>query len=112
MTRRQGLKWRLSYDACDTHHTRVNVEDAGELDELVLDKWFHIERMDNRAWWLRIGDANVWAHIGPDGRAMISIARGDYDGLGGWTTTSGGTVKQAALPMPKLKRAKKKAGRR
>jgi len=111
MSRRQGLNWRLSYDALDNHATRINVENSGDLDELVVDQWFHLERMDRRAWWMRIGDAYVWAEIGPDGRALINITRGEYDGLGGYTTTGGGTAKSPPTKFEPV-RAKKKARRR
>jgi hypothetical protein len=110
MSKRQGLSWRLSYD--DADGTRINVEDGGDLDEVVIDQWCHIERMDRRAWWLRIGDAWVWAHVGPDGRAEVKIMRGEYDGLGGWTTAGGGTVEQVAIKRPSVKPVKRKARKR
>ena len=47
---------------------------AAEFDELVVDKWFHIERMSGRVWWMAIRheDGNelvVWVTVGKDGRA-------------------------------------------
>lgn len=58
------------------------IEEAADFDELVVDSWFHIERMDTRTWWMRIdgrdpdGDLIVWVTVGRDGRARkISVER-------------------------------------
>jgi hypothetical protein len=44
----------------------LSVREAGGkylFDELVVDKWFHIERMDHNAWWMRVGEIDMWIQI-------------------------------------------------
>ncbi len=37
------------------------------FDELVIDRWFHLEQMDTRLWFLAIGEDKVMIEIGKDG---------------------------------------------
>ncbi len=80
---KQGRKWRLSYDSSPT--TRISLEDAGDFDEFVLEDWLHIEKMDKRDWWMRVGDAYVNAHVHLDGRVSVYIRRGEYGDIVGRT---------------------------
>lgn len=66
-----GSRWRLSAYQKGGRE-RVNLENAGVFDELVVDDWFHMEQMDTRAWWLRLGQSSVFVHIGTDGKLKIS----------------------------------------
>lgn len=57
-------------------------DDAADFDELVVDSWFHLERMDTHTWWMRIdgrdpeGDLVVWVTVDREGRAKkISVER-------------------------------------
>lgn len=50
------------------------------FDEVVVDDWFHIEKMDDRHWWMRIGDLNVNVHVRSDGTRTLS---------GWWETEDG-----------------------
>lgn len=81
--KRQGRKWRVSWDSASGK--RCDISDAGDFDELVLDDWLHIERMDDRAWWMQIGDAYVSVVIDRHGRAHVGIRRGEYGDTYGWT---------------------------
>lgn len=42
------------------------------FDELVIDDWFHIEQMDKRLWWMRVGDLNINIHVRSDGSRDLS----------------------------------------
>lgn len=49
-----------------------------EFDELVIDDWFHIEQMDTRVWWMRVGNQDdnsfvVWVTVDRDGVAEVSV---------------------------------------
>jgi hypothetical protein len=49
-----GARWRiLAHDGADA----VQLENRGILDEVVVDDWMHLEQMDERRWWMRVGDA-------------------------------------------------------
>jgi hypothetical protein len=107
MSRRQGLKWRVSYDAKDSSHTRINVQDSGDFDELVLDEWLHLERMNAREWWMRLGDVYVWVTVGRDGKAKVNVRRGEYHEANGyteWSDADGGLETVVHKPKRKAKR--------
>lgn len=44
------------------------------FDELVIDDWLHLEQMDDRYWWLRVGDYVLWITI-PRKRAVEVTVR-------------------------------------
>lgn len=83
-----GYQWRIL--AHRDEHSRVTLANDGRFDELVLDRWLHIEQMSERAWWMRIGDAYVWVEVSQSGNARsVWIRRGEYGPVkGGPTTTS------------------------
>jgi hypothetical protein len=71
-----GHKWRILAKAGDE---TVELEDRGVFDELVIDQWLHLEQMDERRWWMRVGDACNTIEILADGRAQVSIDRAMYE---------------------------------
>ncbi|MFZ5446664.1 MAG: hypothetical protein ACOZQL_42145 [Myxococcota bacterium] len=72
---RPGSRWRfLAKDG----ERRIEAENDGIFDELVVDQWLHLEQMDDDTWWMRLGDARVDIKVGPDGVAEVSIERGVY----------------------------------
>lgn len=75
--------WRLSYDS--DRSTRVNVEDAGELDEVVVGNWLHLERLNDRAWGLKVGDARISVTVDRGGRARVNVYRGEFAEVSGET---------------------------
>lgn len=53
------------------------IAEPSVFDELVVDDWFHIEQMDTRLWWMRIGNADgkslvVWVRIPSKGDAVVT----------------------------------------
>jgi hypothetical protein len=42
---------------------RVQSDDAGEFDEIVVGHWLHVERMDTGAFFIAIGDKRGWVTI-------------------------------------------------
>jgi len=68
-----GKKWALQ---AISPNATFNVGNEGIFDELVVDDWLHIEQMEERCWWMRIGDADLMIHIEEDGRPCVNIQRG------------------------------------
>jgi hypothetical protein len=99
-SRLPGFRWRVL-----AHHQRrsadpVALEYEGHegvcFDELVLwggkdrktgdDRFvMHLEQMNDRAWWMSVGDAYVWIYIPPSGPVEVSIRRGEYGPVCGTT---------------------------
>ena len=74
--RKPGARWRL---LAHRSQGELAIEDNGIFDELVLDDWFHLERMQDRLWWMRVGDARILVTIEEDGGAKFTVERGFYD---------------------------------
>lgn len=66
-----GSTWRfLAWTKSGSPIERASQE--GEVfDELVVDDWLHIEKMDRELWWMRIGEYVVWVQTG----AVVSVER-------------------------------------
>lgn len=80
-----GARWRiLAHEGAEP----VQVENRGILDEVVVDDWMHLEQMDERQWWMRVGDARIWVTIEDDGTARVDVERGRYEVASGATKTS------------------------
>lgn len=77
--KRKGRYLKDGYATDDAEVTlKFEPKDRVEFDELVVDDWFHIEQMDDRDWWARIGDAYIWIHIASNGKVQVDIRRGEY----------------------------------
>lgn len=59
-----GSRWRLHSYAEDGD---FEIEDRGKFDELVVDHWLHVERMDERVWVVRVGERGFLVTVKPDG---------------------------------------------
>jgi hypothetical protein len=59
---------------------KIQLENEGELDEVVLHPWFHLEQMDEDLWWLRVGHARILVNITPDGTIRLDIEQHFYSG--------------------------------
>jgi hypothetical protein len=90
-----GYKWRLL-----AHGQRPNkiagplsIESGGatQFDELVVDDWLHIEQMDTRVWWMRVGETTFDIRIDRKGQARITLTEGPVEGLTGGCQACHGT---------------------
>jgi hypothetical protein len=58
---------------------RQSLDGHWEFDELCIDDWFHLEQMNDRDWWLGVGNGeDYWhinVHIDRDGKATISMEK-------------------------------------
>ena len=70
-----GSKWRILARDGDRE---IRLENQGVFDELVIDRWFHLEQMDDRAWWMRVGDARIVVEIRSDCSADVTVERDAY----------------------------------
>lgn len=61
--------WRLGTDT-------VKAEAPAGFDELVVGDWFHMEQMDTRFWWMRLGDVSWNIMIGRDGIVKVTWQEG------------------------------------
>ena len=51
-----GSTWRvLARDGA----REVTAQNDGLFDELVVDRWLHLEQMTEDTWWMRVGDARL-----------------------------------------------------
>lgn len=71
-----GSTWRIGAQRGDE---RFEVENEGVLDEVVIDRWLHLEQMDENEWWMRVGDARIWIRIDAGGDAHIDVERNAYE---------------------------------
>jgi hypothetical protein len=70
-----GNEWRLLAHRGDE---KLEIENQGCLDEVVVGEWLHMEQMDDNVWWLRIGDARLMVTLGAEGQPSVDIQRGFY----------------------------------
>jgi hypothetical protein len=88
-----GASWRVS-----SRHPRYGFGGGASsldhprsiIDEVVIDGWLHIEQMDARQWWVRVGNLHVNVELRTDGSATLnawvdgaSVLLQDHDG-GPW----------------------------
>lgn len=50
------------------------IEGASEFDELVVGNWLHVEQMDHRFWWIRVGPMEINIRINTDGTYDTLVA--------------------------------------
>jgi hypothetical protein len=77
-----GAEWRL---LAKDGERRVELSNDGIFDQLVVDHWLHAEQMDERVWWLRVGDARLLVTIAQDGAVTLDVQRGFHDQIRGKT---------------------------
>lgn len=66
-----GTEWRVL--AHRRNGDRVALENEGVFDELVVGPkaWLHLEKMDTRSWWLRIGNYGFDIRVNDDGSVRL-----------------------------------------
>lgn len=55
------------------NHEPITLEDQGVFDELVIDDWLHLEAMDDRSWFLSVGERAFWIDIPKDPKQPAQI---------------------------------------
>lgn len=84
--RNPGSEWRVQARDGDR---KIALSNEGIFDELVVDHWLHVEQLDERIWWMRVGDARLQVSIAKDGAVTVDVQRGFYDDVLGRTETGG-----------------------
>ena len=79
-----GTEWRI---LAARDGGNLEVENQGILDEVVIHSWLHLEQLDERQWWMRLGDARILINVAPDGNVRVDIERGCYQEVNGETTS-------------------------
>lgn len=51
----------------------VSLENEGAFDELVVGDWIHLEQMDKRVWWMRLGDREFDIVIPRDPKKPVQV---------------------------------------
>jgi hypothetical protein len=71
-----GKRWRmLIRTGTRAEPKTLEHRNEGVLDELVVDDWLHLEQMDTRAWWMRVGDYTLDIYIEKDGTAKVLVQK-------------------------------------
>lgn len=94
-------RYQVYSHEADTDHAKENRERYGsdgdsiqtllntEVDELVIDRWFHIEQMDKNRYWMDIGGLTVNVTVAKDGTAKHVMWELDGRADGTATTFNG-----------------------
>lgn len=69
----------------------------GQVDEIVIGSWFHLEQMDRLHFWMRVGDANITVDLRPSSRPVVDIDRGAQGEMRGTTTVGAPAVAPKTL---------------
>jgi len=57
----------------------ISFENVGCFDQMLVDDWFHLERMDDDLWWMRVGDARIMVRVARNGVASsVEVERSAY----------------------------------
>jgi hypothetical protein len=75
---RPGTSWRtLAHHEADDGMRHTTIETASSdhpdrtvFDELVIDRWLHLEQMDVDTWWMRLGPLDISVQVGRNGEAL------------------------------------------
>lgn len=64
-------KWRLQVNTPEGIQTTLHLNSSQHpnsvFDELVIDDWFHLEQMDEKDYWMRLGQLTIRIHLGEAG---------------------------------------------
>lgn len=85
-----GTSWRVKFDEAPTgrngmygpeHHISSADYPPTVFDELVIDRWLHLEQMNTGLWWLSIAGLVVFVRVDRDGRPtrVTAWAPGSYN---------------------------------
>lgn len=78
-----GGAWRVT-----EREGAEKIEHVGRwtFDELTVEPWLHVEQLEERVWWMRVGDARVSISLDPDGQVTVDMQRGFYGEVRGTTS--------------------------
>jgi hypothetical protein len=80
-----GRRWRI---LARREGEKIELENQGAFDELVVDDWLHVEQMDDNVWWLRVGDVRLFVTVSETEPPTVDVERGFYASIKGVTQTS------------------------
>jgi hypothetical protein len=69
------MRWRFLAHRADGD---LELENEGAFDELVVDDWLHLEKMDENVWWCRMGDARLTITLRSGQPPVLDVTRGEY----------------------------------
>lgn len=75
--------WKLLVESPSGKENRFQGESG--FDELVVDDWLHVEKMDAKVWWLRVGDARIMVRLSEASSPEVDVIRGFYADIRGET---------------------------
>ena len=73
-----GRYWRVLSHR-QGHGGHLDLRDVGDFDELVVGDWFHLEQMDDRYWWMHVGETNFDIGIPEDINKPITVYNRELD---------------------------------
>lgn len=78
-TPKLGTGWRLGAGGGPGEGPRVTVEDTSRsvFDELAVPGLLHIEQLDARLWWVRLGEVTLHVRVRRDGRVAVTHLDGE-----------------------------------
>lgn len=79
-----GAHWRvLAQDSTGARFEGSSKEHPVVFDELVIDRWLHLEQMDTNYYWMQLGPLHINVALKPSGDVDIRISRecADYGGV-------------------------------
>ncbi len=62
--------------------TTVKYTKDNEFDELIIDDWIHLERMDKDKFWMRLGQVEFDITILPNGQPEIKVRKAEIRSMG------------------------------
>ena len=65
----------------------VEYSGVGKFDELLIEGLLHLEWLDDKSWYIRVGDAKITATVLDDARVQVDVLRGAYAEVCGRTNT-------------------------
>ncbi|TAK27259.1 MAG: hypothetical protein EPO40_16680 [Myxococcaceae bacterium] len=73
---RPGTRWRLGFDE---DGQRVEMQNRGTFDEIVVGEWLHVEEMRRGSYFVQLGGACFGVTIARDGRVTVMVQEGEIE---------------------------------
>ncbi|MGH1341507.1 MAG: hypothetical protein ACRBN8_08150 [Nannocystales bacterium] len=90
--------WRAQEKTADG--TTVEDSGTGLFDELAIEDFLHLEWLDDRTWFIQVGDAGITATILDKGGVEVTVVRGAYTDICGETEVWAEKCSCALSPPP------------